>query len=156
MTISVWRIAEVTPEYSADDLSGLGAKRSGGRWNSKGCPVIYASENIALAVLETIVHIRPAKQPQNRYLVRINIPNDVWHLRGQLNSPPVGWDAEPFGKPGIKAGDVWLRDRLTALLVVPSVIVPEECTVLLNPEHPDAMRVTATMLRKWNYDCRCF
>lgn len=156
MTVAVWRIAEVNLGYSADDLSGVGAKRSGGRWNSKGWPVVYASENIALAVLETIVHIRPARLPQNRYLVRINIPDDVWHSRSKLNTPPIGWDAQPFGMPGIIASDVWLRGRSTAVMVVPSVIVPEERTVLLNPEHPDTERVTATMLRKWNYDCRCF
>ena len=156
MTISVWRIAEVTPEYLADDLTGEGANISGGRWNPKGSSVVYASENIALAMLETIVHTLPAKQPQNSYVVRINIPNEIWSSRTQLTSPPIGWDAQPFGKPSVIVGDTWLKAKATALLVVPSVVVPEECTVILNPEHPDAARITATMLRKWNYDCSCY
>ena len=89
MTVSVWRIATDAPDYTADDLSGEGASRSGGRWNRVGTPVLYASGSIALACLETVVHLRADDLPLNRYLVQIDIPDAVWkaasHLDARMN-----------------------------------------------------------------------
>lgn len=135
-------------------MSGAGAKNTGGRWNPIGAAVIYTSENIALAVLETIAHLRSGGL-LNRYLVRVDVPDDVWAAR-QVLSPPVGWDAMPAGMVSIQAGETWLLSKASALLVVPSVIVPEESNVLINPLHPDTARIVATALRKWHYDPRYF
>lgn len=156
MTQAVWRIAAVTPHYSADDLSGTGAKLTGGRWNSIGNPVIYSSGSIALALHETVVHLRAAGLPLNRYLVRIDVPADVWKARTILSDPPVGWDALPHGLPSVQTGDAWRMGGKSALMAVPSIIVPEEFNVLINPQHPDARRLIATMLRLWRYDPRLF
>lgn len=155
MTVALWRIAASTPKYEAADLSGAGAKNTGGRWNSAGMAVTYSSMSIALAVHETIVHLRSAGLPLNRYLVRIDVPDDVWAAR-QVLAPPVGWDALPAGMTSVQAGDAWLQGKASALLVVPSVIVPEESNVLINPAHPEAARITAAALRKWLYDPRYF
>lgn len=155
MTVALWRIAATTSKYVANDLSGTGAKNTGGRWNSVGMAVTYSSESIALAVHETIVHIRSGGLPLNRYLVRIDVPDDVWSAR-QVLAPPVGWDALPAGMVSVQAGDSWLLSKESALLEVPSVIVPEESNVLINPLHPDAARIAATVLRKWHYDSRYF
>ena len=57
MTVVLWRIAAVTPAYSADDLGGKAAETTGGRRNVRGAPVVYTSANIALASLETLVHL---------------------------------------------------------------------------------------------------
>ena len=70
----MWRIAADTPTYEADDLSGKGAELSGGRWNRKGTPLIYASVSRALACLETVVHLTQTPLPLNRYLVEIRVP----------------------------------------------------------------------------------
>jgi RES domain-containing protein len=153
---AVWRIAAVTPHYTADDLSGTGAKLTGGRWNSIGNPVVYSSESIALALHETVVHLRAAGLPLNRYLVRIDVPDEVWKARVILADPPVGWDALPHGMPSVHAGDAWLMGGASALMAVPSIIVPEEFNVLINPQHPDARRLKASMLRLWRYDHRLF
>lgn len=155
MTVALWRIAATTPKYVADDMSGAGAKNTGGRWNSAGTAVTYSSESIALAVHETIVHMRSGGLPLNRYLVRIDVPDDVWTAR-QVLTPPVGWDALPAGMVSMQAGDSWLLSKVSALLVVPSVIVPEESNVLISPLHPDAAHIAATILRKWHYDPRYF
>lgn len=117
--------------------------------------VTYCSENIALAVHETVVHLRSGGLPLNRYLVRIDVPDDLWDAR-QVLAPPVGWDALPAGMVSVRAGEAWLMSRASALLVVPSVIVPEESNVLINSLHPDAARIVATPLRKWLYDTRYF
>ncbi len=156
MSHVVWRIATDTPDYEADDLAGTGAERTGGRWNRKGMPMVYASENIALACLETFVHLAAVALPFNRYLVRIDIPDEVWARAERLSAAtaPVGWDALPAGRTSIVFGADWLAARRGACLVAPSTIAPEESNVLINPLHPDAAGVTATKLRKWLYDPR--
>ncbi|MTV39162.1 RES family NAD+ phosphorylase [Duganella radicis] len=90
MSTVIWRIAATTPDHAADDLSGAGTKVTGGRWNSPGTAVVYCSENISLAVLETIAHLRAGALPYNRYLVRIKVPDDVWLQRQVLAPPPAG------------------------------------------------------------------
>jgi len=155
MTVALWRIAANTSKYVAIDMSGAGAKNTGGRWNPIGMAVIYSSENIALAVHETVVHLRSGGLPLNRYLVRIDVPDDVWVAR-QMLTPPVGWDALPAAMISVQAGEAWLLSKASALLVVPSVVVPEESNVLINPLHPDAALIKATALRKWHYDTRYF
>lgn len=156
MSHSVWRIASDTRDYEADDLSGKGAEITGGRWNDKGTPVVYTSANRALAALETIVHLNAGGLPLNRYLIEITIPDAVWNAAEVLDaaSAPVGWDAEPASKTSSDFGTRWARSNASLLLRVPSVIVPEESNVLLNPRHPDFPQVTARKLRKWLYDPR--
>jgi RES domain-containing protein len=151
---TLWRIATDTPAYEADELSGAGAKATGGRWNAAGVPCVYASESRALACLETVVHLNAGGLPLNRYLVAITVPDDVWadaHLETTA-SLPVGWDAEPAGRASIGFGTNWVRSAQSALLVVPSVIVPEEYNMVLNPLHPASARITAVKVRKWRYD----
>jgi RES domain-containing protein len=148
MTRPLWRIAAVTKQYGAQDLSGKGAELTGGRWNAAGTPVVYTSANIALASLETLARLGLDTLPLNRYLVRIDVPDDVYDARTVL-APPPGWDAQPYGLPSIQAGTAWCRANATALLEVPSVLVPEEANLLINPRHPDSARLRATLLRKW-------
>ncbi|CAN0621040.1 Prs ADP-ribosylating toxin [Burkholderia multivorans] len=156
MTVALWRIATDTPAYTADDLTGEGAKRTGGRWNRPGRAVLYTASNIALACLETVVHLSGGDLPLNRYLVRIDVPDEVWAKARVLDavSAPVGWDALPAGKVSLDLGDAWLSEGAAALLCVPSVIIPEEANVLVNPAHPDMRGITVTKLRRWNYDAR--
>ena len=152
----LWRIAADTPGYTAGDLSGMGAKMTGGRWNSKGIPVVYCATSIALATLETVHYLRSGSLPFNRFLVRIEVPQAVWQARQLLDPPPGGWDAIPPGLSSVMAGDHWSAAGTSALLVVPSVIVPDECNVLLNPRHRDAAAITASTVRRWQYDPRFF
>jgi RES domain-containing protein len=153
---SLWRIATDTPAYEADDLSGRGAELTGGRWNAKGVPVVHASETRALACLETVVHLNAAALPLNRYLVEIVVPDEVWRAAdaSPADAPPVGWDARPFGRASLEVGKVWVRAGACALLIAPSVIVPEERNVLINPRHPDSRRLSARKVRLWTYDRR--
>ena len=156
MTTAPWRIAVEAPAWAANDLSGMGAKITGGRWNSIGTPMLYCSANIALATLETLRFIRTGPLPLNRYLVRIEVPDPVWDMREVLSPLPAAWDAIPSGLASRRAGDQWVASRRSPLLAVPSVIVPDECNVLINPLHPAIARVVATTVRRWVYDPRFF
>ena len=156
MSITIWRIGVETKDYTADDLAGIGAAKTGGRWNSVGTNVVYCSENISLATLETLSHLRAATLPYNRFLVRITISDEAWSRAEVVVSPPGGWDALPHGRSGMTFGDAWVKQARTCLLCVPSVIVPDERNILINPAHPDAGSIQATTLRPIHYDPRFF
>lgn len=153
--VSVWRIATDTPDYVSEDLTGKGAELTGGRWNPKGLPMIYASTSRSLACLETVVHLADAPLPLNRYLVEIQIPVNVWNA-AQKASPfmLLGWDAMPPGLVSVNWGMLWVHQMRSAVALVPSALVPEEFNVLLNPRHPDSEQITASKIRKWLYDSR--
>jgi RES domain-containing protein len=156
LSVTVWRIATDTKDYEADDLSGAGAKITGGRWNAVGDPLVYTSETQALACLETVVHLNAGGLPLNRYLVSVTIPAAVWAV-ARIETPdtlPVGWDADPSGRASIQFGTAWIKSQASALLKIPSVIVPDEYNVLINPLHPDSKTITAVKIRKWLYDPR--
>jgi RES domain-containing protein len=152
--VNLWRIATETRRYSADDLSGGGAAAHPGRWNDDGQPVVYAAPSIAAAVLETAAHVDDTGLPLNRFLVRLDVPDDVWNAREELDLHhlPPGWAAIPAGRTSVLIGSDWLRRQRSAILVAPSVIVPEERIALLNPGHDDARGVTASIVRPFQYD----
>lgn len=150
-----YRIATESPDYPADDTSGTGARLSGGRWNSKGNAVIYTSSSRALAAMEVLVHLATPGLPLNRYLVEFQIPDALWKKREVASVRQlVGWDAQPHGITSVTCGDEWLTQGRTLILEVPSVIVPEEANILINPGHHDMKKVIATKDRKWTFDPR--
>jgi len=154
--VALWRIATDTPAYGSDDLSGKGAQSTGGRWNKKGTPVLYTSGSIALACLETVVHLGGfSPLPLNRYLVRVDVPDDAWEERVIFNpSINIGWDALPEGLVSIDWGNNWTISAVSLLAQVPSVVVPEEPNIIINPNHTGASTLLATKLRRWTYDSR--
>ncbi len=151
----LWRIAADTPTYEAHDLAGKGAELSGGRWNRPGAAMVYASTSRALACLETVVHLAKTPLPLNRYLVAVQVPGELWQAAAVFDpTSAVGWDAEPAGKVSLDWGTAWARGTSSLLAAVPSVLVPEEFNVLINPAHPDLPRVRSAKLRRWLYDGR--
>ena len=156
MSRTAYRIGTDTPDYEADDLSGKGAELTGGRWNEKGVAVVYAAETRSLACIETLVHLAASGLPLNRYLIKISIPDAVWAAarRETAASLPVGWDAQPASRVSIALGTGWLRSGSSALLLLPSAVVPEECCVLINPAHADSAGISAVKSRRWLYDPR--
>jgi RES domain-containing protein len=149
----LWRIAAETRQYGADDLSGGGAAKSPGRWNEAGQAVLYTAPSIAMAVLETAAHVDDGGLPLNRYLVRLEIPPRTWRQRQQLAvaALPPAWNAIPVGAASVQVGSAWLKSGASAILLVPSVIVPEEQAALVNPGHPDAGKIKASVVRPFEY-----
>ena len=150
----LWRIAADTRSYGADDLSGAGAAKSPGRWNDSGQPVLYTAPTIAIAVLETAAHIDDGGLPLNRYLVEITVPETTWAAREILDVSKldITWSAIPAGRGSVKPGSDWIRGGKAALLVVPSVIVPEEPAVIINTAHPDVASLHARIVRPFEYN----
>jgi RES domain-containing protein len=106
-----------------------------------------------MAVLETAAHIDDAGLPQNRFVVRIDVPEKMWRARITLGvaALPVTWAAIPAGRASVGVGSRWIREGASALLEVPSVIVPEETVVALNATHPEIKRLKATVVRRFDY-----
>jgi len=152
----IWRIATQGPSWRADDLSGTGSAADPGRWNSHGTPVVYASSSIALCCLETLVHISgDAGLPLQRWLVAIDVPTEHWQQRTKMEPVDLPrWDTTPSGAASRDWGDRWLGSRRSLLAAVPSVIVPEENNLLINPSHPASALLLATVVRRWTCDSR--
>ena len=135
--LTAWRL--VKERHAATAFSGEGAARSGGRWNARGHHVIYASATQSLCVLESLVHLDPAMV--FRYVVfRIEIPESLIDTL-----PPKklagDWRSEPPSTSTKKIGDRWLKEKRSAVLAVPSALVPEESNYLINPLHPDFKKI---------------
>jgi RES domain-containing protein len=124
-------------------LSGEGARRFGGRWNSPGRAVVYAADHPALAVLEVRVHLDlpPELLPADYVLMRLSFPADAQTL-----------PALP-GKPR-DAGDSWLAETRSPVLRVPSVLVPDASNLLLNPAHPGAAGARVEAIDPFAFDPR--
>ncbi len=150
----LWRIATETRTYTADDLSGKGAATHPGRWNAAGEAVIYCAPSIAMAVLETAAHTDTTGLPLNRFLIALDIPDAVWSARRVMpvTSLPPTWRAIPAGMTSVSIGAAWRSASGSAILEVPSAIVPEEVTCVLNPDHPDMPLITAAVIRPFEYD----
>jgi RES domain-containing protein len=152
--VKLWRIAAETRRYPATDLSGKGAAVSPGRWNNESEAVVYSASTMALAVLETTAHINDAGLPLDQYLGEIEVPAAVWRARITLAASklPPQWDGIPAGMASAAVGGAWLANQKSALLLVPSVIVPQEYAALINPAHPHAAAISARAVRKFEYN----
>lgn len=145
----LWRIAS----GRHDPLDGEGARRVGGRWNSPGRPVVYASAHASLAVLEKLVWVDPEDVPDDLLLFEIEIPDDAPLATVEVDRLPDDW-AEAGSPACISVGDRWLAAGDALALVVPSAVLREERNVLLDPRHPDAARVRVVESRPFAFDLR--
>lgn len=107
-----------------------------------------------MAVLETAAHVDDARFPLNRYLIEIDVPDTVWTRREVLDRAtlPPTWSAIPAGGASVAIGSDWLSSLRSPILLVPSVIVPEEHAALIHPRHPDAATVKAKVIRLFEYN----
>jgi len=135
-------------------LDGEGARLYGGRWNSPGQPVVYASTTLALAALEYLIHLDSSEAPLDLMAIRIAIPDDVAISDVRLRTLPARWHRYPAPDTCRAVGDAWLAARKTAVLRVPAAPVPEEWNVLLNPRHPEFHRIRQVAARRFHFDQR--
>jgi len=129
-----WRI--VKEKHAKSAFSGEGARIFEGRWNSAGVRMIYCSEHLSLAALEILVHTQPVTLRDKFQVFRVSWDEAIMSAI-DLGKLPKGWNAQPPGLISKNIGDEWVHSDRSAVLVVPSVIVPLEKTFLLNPKHRD-------------------
>jgi RES domain-containing protein len=155
--MKAWRLCR--REYSAGALSGEGALLAGGRWNSAGTPMVYLASSLALAVLEVFVHMDLSESPEDMISLMIDIPVEKDTLEGEkaavLRLLPSSW-RERGSRATQKLGDEWIVSGRSAVLPVPSVVVPGEWNVLLNPLHRDASRIKVLETKPFRFDARMF
>ena len=147
----VWRIAD----GRFDVFSAIGASLVGGRWNSPGLGVIYASRSYAGAMLECLAHAGIGRVPRSHVAIEIAIAAAVSVERHHESSLPAGWDHADL-RVARAFGDAWIRERRTAVLVVPSVVARREGNALLNPQHPDFRKISTGSPEPVVWDARLF
>lgn len=134
-------------------FDGEGARRYGGRWNSPGTPVVYVSDTRSLCLLEVLAGLGSVKPVQSYVLIPVTF-DDSLVLPVQPNDLPSAWRQSPPAPYTQGIGDEWADQVRSAILRVPSAIVPEEFNYLLNPAHPDFGRVQIGHLQDFTIDSR--
>ena len=133
-----WRI--VKEKHASTAFSGEGAHIFEGRWNSAGVRMVYCSDSLALASLEILAHTRPVTMRDKFRMFRVSWDGAMMVIV-DLKKLPKGWNAQPPTAASKNIGDEWIKSRRSAILALPSVLVPLEKTFLLNPKHPDFRRI---------------
>jgi RES domain-containing protein len=116
--------------------------------------VVYASETLALAALEYLVHVDPAIAPDGLVSIAAEIPDSVAIREVDLSDLPADWRGYPALEALAQIGTAWANTGSSAVLRVPSAIVPTERNYLLNPAHPEFRRIKIGVPRPFAFDPR--
>ena len=146
--MAVYRICKA--KYPAND--GEGARRAGGRWNHKGTAVLYCGATASLCALELLAH--SAMLPTDMIVVQARVPKTLSMQTVEESDLPPNWSSPIPSKKTQGLGTDRVRSRATAVLSVPSVIIPSERNYLLNPAHPDFARIRFFPPRPFTFDRR--
>jgi RES domain-containing protein len=136
------------------DLTGIGARIAGGRWNVKGTAVLYTSESRALATVEYLVHVPIAIIPRNLKMATLEVPDAAPKTVVSIKDLPPTWSRYPPPPELAKIGTDWITRNSHLLLVVPSAVVPGEHNVLINPSHRDMKHVKILDVGAYRFDRR--
>lgn len=131
------RIYRVVHRKHVDNIfSGEGGLHAAGRWSSSGRLVCYAADSLALATLELVVQSGHLKRLRELVYAIAQVDESAI-LNASLEELPNEWNRHPPRRPSRDYGDTWLESRTTIALRLPSVLMPESYTYVLNPTHPD-------------------
>jgi RES domain-containing protein len=151
--VRLWRLTREV--HLPEVLKGEGARRFGGRWNSRGVAVVYAAESLELALLEAIVHLDLDLLPRDYWQLCLEVPDEL--LVPGPKRLPRGWDALPPYVARVQSiGDRWVRAGTSVALRVPASVLPERSNVLLNPAHADMTRVREVSRERLQWPSRLF
>lgn len=134
MTLTAWRIVQAG--FATDAFSGEGARLYSGRWNHRGFRMVYTAGTLSLAALELLVHLEAPKLMAAYSQIPVQFEDTLCHALDR-NAWPPDWNESPASVSTKDIGTEWLQAAVSAVLAVPSVIVPDETLFLLNPQHPD-------------------
>ena len=142
--------------YARAPFDGEGAYRYGGRWSSPGTRLSYTSEHQSLAMLEYFVHLDVDDSPGDLVLAVAEVPDDLARERVETSSLPANWRESAAPPELAQLGDEFTQRAEKCLLLVPSVLAPNENNCLINPEHRDYKRIVVRELEPLSYDPRMF
>jgi RES domain-containing protein len=149
--LTAWRI--VKAQHAATAFDGEGARLFGGRWNSRGLPVVYTAASPALAALELLVHLGSSSALAAYVTIACSFDGRVV-LRLDRQRLPKAWRSSPAVPELALVGDAWLKDGTSAVLEVPNVIIPEESNYLLNPRHAGFASIEIGAPQRFEFDLR--
>lgn len=138
------------------DLSGKGAEMVGGRYNVVGTPAVYAGSSISLATMEVLVHQASNMYPNSHFVMAITVPSAIYNdlLVFSAVDMPDGWSSLSDQRVAQQFGHEQLFAPNKLGMLVPSVVVPEELNLVLNPKHPAMNKITIVEVRPLNLDKR--
>jgi RES domain-containing protein len=148
--VRVWRIASAT--HAAFD--GEGARLYGSRWTARGLPAVFTSETLSLAALETFVHTDPDLEPVDLVAIAASIEPDIAIEVVAMVDLPADWRTYPAPASLALIGEAWLREGRTAVLSVPSVVIPHERNFIINPRHGDFAKLAIGSPEPFTFDPR--
>jgi RES domain-containing protein len=148
----LWRLCRAVHAGSA--FSGEGARRFGGRWNSRGVPMVYRSTSLALAAIELFVRLDPSQAPDDLVAISAPLPESEPAQTITQQELPAEWWTDPAATRAL--GDAWIRAGSSLALRVPSVPIRQEWNVLLNPLHPRMAELRIDPPQPFIFDARMF
>jgi RES domain-containing protein len=151
LSITAWRI--VKAKHAAAAFDGAGARRFGGRWNSRGVPMVYTAGSQSLAVLETLVHLEASDLLRHYRLIPVTCDDRMVRLLDP-GTLPSNWNLRPTPASIRAIGDEWVMSGKSVVLQVPSVVVPGESNYLINIAHPDFGKFTIGKPQPYRFDPR--
>jgi RES domain-containing protein len=150
--VGIWRLSKI--KYATTAFDGEGARRAGGRWNSKGTAIVYCSATLSLTALETLVHLDVADFGASRAAIRVEVPDEIAIDRVEVTQLAPDWRNTPAPSSLAAMGDQWAAEGKTLLLLVPSAVVPQENNILLNPRHLDFAKIQISLPKPFVLDAR--
>jgi len=138
------------------DLSGKGAERSGGRWNSKGVPMVYTSSSRALCTAEIAVHVALGLVPSGYQLITIEIPERYNIEELDLQILTDGWKSFPYTRETQQLGDSFIKNKKSLVMKVPSAVVQGDFNFLINPLHEGIAEIVVLKTEMFLFDERLF
>jgi RES domain-containing protein len=148
--LTVWRIT--TARHADTAFSGEGARRYGGRWNPKGVPMVYTAGSQSLAMLELLVQDDPLRA--HYVMIPATLPARLKIEYITIGDLPDDWRS-PESREQLRAmGADWCRSGSSAVLAVPSSVIPSETNYLLNPLHPSFGKIAVGAAQEFVTDLR--
>jgi RES domain-containing protein len=145
-------VYRITKGRYKNDISGMGAKLYGSRWNTAGVPMLYAAESISLAVLETLVHLQEVEIPTAYWLLKIQVPDEGKITAIELAKLKKNWQADEAYTQYI--GSEFIKNNQSLVLKVPSAIITEEFNYLVNPLYKNFNKTQILQAAAFNFDTR--
>ena len=151
--IRAWRV--IKERYAEEAFTGEGSRLYGSRWNRPGTRLVHASQSLSLATLEILVHLQESGPLAAYVTFQVEFPEEsVTELDASVL--PAHWRNSPAPRETRSLGDAWIRGRASAVLRVPSAILPTECNYLLNPAHEDFASLKVHAPQRLDVDSRVF